>query len=149
MRARGAYCSIHKTWLPKKDFYQGSLKARESRCKKCNQAQRWKRRRDNTIGRLQWNLYQRERQKGGLYPSKPFIQSVLNQYHGKSVLSGTQDCLSIVRYYNDLPLHQYPWNAILVTTKEAKKLGKQGENEGKYSQFPPSIQSQMLENKDK
>ena len=75
-------------------------------------------------GRLQWNLYQRERKLGGVYPSAAFVQRLLDMYGSRSVLSGDTSSLCITRYYSDLPLHVPAWNALLVTSAEARLIGR-------------------------
>ena len=50
------------------------------------------------------------------------MQHILDMYAGKSVLSGDTLSLCITRYYSDLPLHLYPWNALLVTSAEARLI---------------------------
>jgi hypothetical protein len=119
-----SYCSVHNAWLPRDCFYPASLRAHESRCKRCNGQGRWARRCKTLPGRLQWNLYQRERKLGGVYPSAAFVQHVLDMYAGKSVLSGDTSSLCITRYYSDLPLHVHAWNALLVTSAEARLIGR-------------------------
>jgi hypothetical protein len=136
-----SYCSVHNAWLPRDCFYPASLRAHESRCKRCNGQGRWARRSKTLLGRIQWNVYQRERKLGGVYPSAAFVQRILEMYAGKSVLSGYTSSLCITRYYSDLPLHLCPWNALLVTTAEARLIGRSAPAPSKH--FAPLVNAFM------
>jgi hypothetical protein len=118
------YCSGHSQLLPAYCFYNASIKARESRCKECNAKQRTARRKNNPLAKLQCKLYQTEHKRGGTYPSTTLIKSIVNRYNGKSAIDGVDENLCVVRFYADLPLSIYPWNAVLVTTSQARHLPK-------------------------
>jgi hypothetical protein len=84
-------------------------------------------------------VYQRERKLGGAYPSAEFVQGILETYGGKSMISGDTSSLCITRYYSDMPLHLYPWNALLVTSAEARLIS--GDAAAKY--FPILVDAFM------
>ncbi len=142
------YCSGHGMWLPKASFYDGSLRAGESRCKLCNGKTRRDRRRRDVLTKLQWKLYQTEYRKGGKYPSAAFVKSIFDRYCGKSALdptfvggAGGDDDLCVVRYYADLPLDVCPWNAVLVTCSQARHLPRSPLK--RETVFPPDLQQEM------
>ncbi len=140
------FCSGHNQLLPLSSFYPSSIKSKESRCKECNTRFRTHRRQTNTLSRLQHKLYHTEHNRGGAYPSKEFIQSVLKRYDSKSAIPVTgggngDENLCIVRFFSDLPLSQHPWNAVLLTTSQARHLPK---TPGKRElAFPEELQKDM------
>jgi hypothetical protein len=51
------------------------------------------------------------------------------------------DHMCVVRFYTHLPLHLYPWNAVLVTSLQARRLPRTAQK--RKAAFPPEIQQQM------
>jgi hypothetical protein len=74
------------------------------------------------------------------YPSIEMIESIVNRYDGKSVFGGI-DTLCIVRYDPELSVVIYPWNGVLVTSKEAQCLPRKREKRMKA--FPQEVQLEM------
>jgi hypothetical protein len=138
------YCGTHNLWLPRSSFYEGSVRAGESRCKQCNGAARLLRRQQDPVLWLQWKLYQYERKRNAAapYPERAFVECILRQFGGRSALSHASSNLCIVRYFPDLPLSVYPWNAVLVTAPEARALPRRL-LALRQSAFPASIQETM------
>src|SRR3990167_3707389 len=135
-----AYCSGHQSWLPQSHFYHSSLKAGETRCKQCNCSARRERRRQHPLQRLQWKMYQMEHKRGGRYPTMDEVKSIVERFKG----SLHQD-LCIVRYFPDLALDTCPWNAVLVTTSQARRLPR--DMEKRMHRFPIEIQREMMKHK--
>jgi hypothetical protein len=141
------FCSGHNQYLPSSSFYTASIKAKESRCKQCNTHFRTDRRKRNPLAQIQHKLYFTEHKRGGCYPSIAFIKSIVDRYHAKSAIDGTiqEENLCVVRFYSDLPLSQYPWNAVLITTTQARHLPK---TPGKRElAFPGDLQMEMEKQK--
>lgn len=134
------YCGgAHCAWLPADHFYPGSLRAGETRCKRCNSAARKARRRADPVRLLQWKLYHAERRRGvgRAYPSLETIGAIWRRFHGRSAISGVSDQpLCIVRYDPSLPASSS--NAVLVTASEARSLAR------KRLAFP-AVVHQLLE----
>lgn len=119
------YCSSHRDYLPLSSFYPSSIRNGETRCKTCSNNYRLVRRQRDPIRLLQWKMYQSEhRYCGGesAYPSKDEVQAIVQKCGGKSVLGEGEGELCIVRMDPDLPLHENPWNAALVTSQQSRHL---------------------------
>lgn len=122
------YCSIHKEYFPESSFYPSSIRNGETRCKQCNNKQRELRRKQDPIQLLCWKMYQSEHRYGvkNAYPTKEEVERIVERCGGKSVLElklgETAGELCIVRMDPDLPLKQYPENAVLVTSKQSQRL---------------------------
>jgi hypothetical protein len=99
---------------------------------------------------LQWKMYCAEHRRCGkekrAYPPLSLVNTILQRYHGQSVIPHNDDSntLCVVRYYPHLPLLQYPWNAVLLTSYQARKLPRKREERARY--FPVGLQREM-ENK--
>lgn len=136
------FCSGHGTYLPRSRFYPASIKAGETRCKKCNGKWRQRCRNADPLHRLQWKMYRTEHRRGGTYPSLNTVRDIITRYDGCSALSGKDGDLTIVRYFLSLSLDAYPWNAVIVTTQEARRLPKNQDR--RQLMFPVDVQERML-----
>lgn len=141
-----AYCSTHAAWLPVDQFYPASLRTKESRCKACNRRQRAQRRVSSPLRRLHWHMYQAERRRrdsGGVWPTLQVAEAVWARHQGRSVIDGSSLDLCIVRFYPDLPLGLHPWNAVLVTLHQARRLPRRPGM--RVASFPASLQRVMAD----
>ncbi len=137
------YCGgTHRALLPRSHFFPGSLRAGETRCKQCNTAARLQRRRSDPVRWLQLKLYQYERKRcaPSPYPSRALIESLLMRYPRKGSVDPYTLC--VVRFYPDLPVSEYPWNAVLLTAAEARCLPRAPVSR-RLTAFPAALQREM------
>jgi hypothetical protein len=141
-RIGSMYCGGHEAYLPLSCFYTGSISAGETRCKACNGKARQKRRRQDPLQWLRWKMYQSEHRKGGSYPSVHLVHEIVERFCGVSAIDGSrEESMCIVRYFVDLPLHEHPWNGVLVTSQQARQLARSDEKRGAV--FPEHFQAEM------
>ncbi len=160
------FCSGHQLHLPLSAFYKSSITAGETRCKTCNGQARRKRRRQDPLRLLQWKLYISEhrrskhhnqeadanhtgcgtrREEHGVYPSLELVQNVADRFGGASAIDGAlHPCMCITRFYPHLPLHLHPWNAVLVTSLQARRLPRGTAK--RLAVFPASLCNEMHTN---
>lgn len=139
------YCRNHQAYLPSESFYPASARCGESRCKPCNNRARLERRKADPLRWLQWKLYRSERARQQkhpvVFPKMDSIQQIYQRYHGRSALSSSSSNLCIVRFYSDLPIGEHPWNAVLVTSQEARQLPRSPCK--RAAAFPHALQQAM------
>lgn len=64
---------------------------------------------------IQWDLYRHEHLLNDQqYPQLELVASIISRYRGTCVVTGIQTNLCIVRFFPDLPICTFPWNAVLV-----------------------------------
>ncbi len=149
------YCSGHGANLERAQFYAASLRAGESRCKRCNGRARHARRKRDPLRRLQWRMYQAElrRSPQGAFSSAEAVRALGERYEWRSAIPAADDNddddddnekeLCVVRFYADLPLHAHPWNAVPVTMAQARHLPRAGEAKRREAHFPPALCADM------
>ena len=137
-RCSGPNCGM----LPISAFYPGSIRAREARCKRCNNRARGKRRRVDPVSRLQWKIYQYERKHKAShpYPSRESVEALLRRYN---IVAEPDSELCAVRYFDNLPISECPWNAVVMSTQDARTLPRN--TEARLASFPPQLQQEMNE----
>lgn len=138
------YCGGHKEYLPREKFFEASLKCGETRCRKCSNKERTKRRREDPMRWLQFKMYRTEHrlQSKDAYPTIETVQEIFERYEGRSVLGDEEGGeLCIVRIDSDLPLSDHPLNAALVTSKQAQSLPRKREK--RIMAFPKNIRDQV------
>ena len=106
----GIVCYKCKSSFPRSEYYKCHLKRGVLCCKSC-----WKERRP-LVQKIADRLRKRDR-----IPPKT-IEKILDDYDYSSAISQSCADLTIVRYYVDLSLTEHPWNAVVVTSPEARKL---------------------------
>lgn len=136
---RSSYYCTQCGWLPRSAFYPGSLRAGETRCKHCNSRARRQRRRGDPIQRLQWKiyLYERKHRAPHPYPSRTAVEALVQ----RSTHTADHRDVCAVRYFEQLPLSECPWNAVLLTTGQARRLPRDAP--ARCRAFPPHIQAEM------
>jgi hypothetical protein len=135
------FCVGHGAYLDKSLFYASSLKNRESRCKKCNCSERLKRRKKDFLTVLHWKTGRSEYRRGSKAPKICTMNTILQRFGNRSAFMHGEGELCCVRYDTNVPIFNNPWNGVIVTVLQAKRLPKIRER--RMQAFPKWLQSEM------
>lgn len=135
------FCTEHGAYLNKSLFYASSIKNGESRCKKCNCRNRLERRKKNSLTILHWKTGRSEYRRGASAPPLHMIRAIVQRFGNRSAFMCGEGELCCVRYDCNVPIFDNPWNGIIVTVDQARRLPKKRER--RMQAFPNWLQSEM------
>ena len=70
------------------------------------------------------------------------VRGIVDRFNGRSAMDGTSaERMCIVRYFVDVPITHSPWNAVLLTSTQARHLPRCREARARC--FPVALQEEM------
>ncbi len=76
------------------------------------------------------------------------VRAVYERHNKRSAIfeanEGEEEELSAVRYFPDLPIQEFPWNAVLLTAQQSKQLPRGEDMRKRAKCFPPKLRAEMM-----
>lgn len=93
------------------------------------------------MNKLHWKTARAEYRRGAKAPPLHMIEAITRRFGNRSAFMCGGGELCCVQYDADVPIFSNPWNGIIVTVAQAKRLPKKRER--RMEAFPKWLQCEM------